>query len=60
VLNANFILPEERQKQKEQMFANIKINMKGIAEGNQHQYDAINRSTNDARYLVNKIRYDFS
>jgi hypothetical protein len=60
VLNANFILPEERQKQKEQMFANVKTNMKDIAEGNQYLYDAINKTTNDARDLVNKVRSDFT
>ena len=39
------------------MFANVKFNMKDIALGNQHQYDSITRSTNEARDLVNKIRY---
>lgn len=58
VLNANFILPEERQKQKEQMFTNVKQNMKDISEGNRHLYDAITTSTNQARDQVNRARYD--
>ena len=41
------------------MFANVKVNMKHIAEGSQHVYEAINRSTNDARDLVNRARYEF-
>lgn len=59
VLNANFILPQERQKQKEQMFTNVKANMKDIAQESQYIYEAINRSTNETRDLVNRARYEF-
>ncbi len=59
VLNANFILPEERQKQKEQMFSNVKIKMQELSEGGQHLYDSISRCTNDARDHVNQVRYEF-
>lgn len=42
------------------MFSNVKLNMKDIAEGNQHVYESVNRSTNDARDLVDRARYEFS
>jgi hypothetical protein len=41
------------------MFSNVKTNMRDMSEGSQHVYDAIYRSTNDARDQVNRARYEF-
>jgi hypothetical protein len=56
VLNINFILPEERIKQKEQMLNNINVNSQQLSDKNKVEYSEVHEITCSAREKMSKIR----
>lgn len=58
VLNINFILPEERMKQKEQMINNINVNSQELSDKNKIEYSQVHAITCNARDKIYKVRED--